>query len=405
MTGRAGEHRPAPGADPDGLRAGFRHGSRTGTDPHRVDTDAFLDRVHRGTRRRRTRRTAGAVAAALATVGVVVGSVTQLADRQPTVPAATDGGAAGPSLAVYDVDLGGDAVWTLASRDCAGGGLCPTVARSTDEGRTWDLGQPRTSAGDAALDELRHLAVTTDGTAVAAGTGLATSVDAGGTWQPVELASGREVAGVAAGATETVAVFDETGTGSIAISSGADWVAGDAPIGADERAAVPFAGGDVLGAVVLGRGGGAVRDVVLHRPGSPWVRIPAPCPARTPLVTTDGTRLSYLCYGLGRTVLASGVVSSDGTVSGWSRTELPAARDAGLGSWGDGGALVAADRQVLVVDGSGEVQTLSGPGSGLGLPRDDYTFRAADGGWLVSFRGTLLHGPDETGRWSEVPVR
>ncbi len=387
------------------LRAAFRHGSRTGTDPQRVDADAFLDRVHRGTGRRRARRTAGAVAVALATVGVVAGSVAQLGDREPTAPAATVTGADGPSLAVYDVDLGGDAVWALASQNCTGDGLCPTVARSTDEGRTWAMGYPRTSDGLRAVDQLRYLAVTTDGSAVAAGAGLATSVDAGGTWQPVELASGREVVGVAAGSSEAIAVFDEPGPGSVAISSGGGWLAGDAPLDADERPGVPFAGGEVVGAVVLGRDGGTVRDVMLRRAGSPWTRLPAPCTARTPLVTTDGSRLAYLCYGIGRTVLATGVVSADGTVSSWSRTELPAARDAGLGTWGEAGVLVAADQEVLVVAPTGEVETLSGPGSGLGLPRDDYTFRAADSGWLVSFRGTLLHGPDEGGGWAAVPVR
>ncbi len=421
--------------DGDRLRAAFRHGGAVGKDPRGVDADDFLARVHRGGKRRRARRTAGVVTAAAAAVGAIATGVTVVAgDLDPADPPVAQGGATGtPStgrsatpptaksttsriapeestgpLAVYDLQVPDDrSVWALASPDCGRATLCPVIVHSTDEGKTWRARSPGTSGGEPVITDFRHLGVADNGTdLVVAGTGVATSHDAGENWQPVELAGDRPVRGIATGADEAVVVFDEADADALATSpvDVDDWTTADAPFSAGERVGVPFAGADVVGATVTADDSPDTVGLVARSTGSDWVRIEAPCSSRAPRVATDGATLWYLCFGGPSSTLATADVAGGLQDLRWATRELPSADDAGLGAWGDGTAVVSTGKQMFRVDPDGGTIDLSVGPRGVDLGRDDYTVRDTDKGWLASFRGRLLRTPDDGRSWSRVPV-
>jgi len=424
-----------PGPDGDLVRAAFRHGGRSGADPAAVDAEAFLGRVHRGTRRRRARRTAGAVAAAATAAAVVVvgasvlppssepdveagrsetespdraGAPESVGEPDPAAPAS-----AGGSLEVYDVEATGDGVWALASRDCGRARLCPLVGRSTDEGQSWRLGYPETADGDRALAEVRHLDASDTGEeAVAAGSGLAVSQNAGQTWTPVEGDADQEVAGLAVGDDQAVAVLYGAGPGTLVTPPDTGWARGEpwtpsgAPVSGDEQLTQPFAVGDTVGAVVVAGRSARAEGVVARVAGGPWSRLEAPCETSTPLVTkADGT-LWYLCYAAsGSTLGTSSDVTAGVEDATWTTTALPGAGNAGLGPDGEGGVRVALDDRVFAVDASGRDTDVSGSLDGVDLTGDDYTYRSISGEWMASFRGALVHTPDDGRTWERVPVR
>lgn len=415
------------------LRAAFRHGGTVGSDPRRVDSDAFLARVRAGGRRRRARRAVGVTvvaAAAAAVVGTGLVTLTDEVDRpdapvargntapdgQPPEKPGGDSGVVsgerrlessrrGP-LAAYDVQVpDDDSVWALASRDCGRAQLCPVVARSDDDGASWQTTVPRAADGGEVLGDFRDLAVADNGSDVfAAGVGIATSHDRGSTWRPVDLAAGRTVRGVAAGADEVVVAFDDTGAGALATSPvGVDaWTAAVLPIAPSDRVRLPFAGGDVVGATVTVGAAAEVTTLVARGAGTGWTQLAAPCATSTPLVATDGATLWYLCYGSDGSTLATADVAAGLSRPTWTTTTLPAADNAGLGAWDDGTAVVSTDDRLFRVDARGETVELTGSSSGLDLGRDDYTFRATDTRWLATFRGRLLHTTDDGASWSPV---
>lgn len=400
----------------DRLREAIRRGVSSGADLRDVDGGAFIDRVHRGARRRRARRAGGMAAAAAVTAGAVAVAVPVLIDANTAgeTPVATGGADRDAPrtdpLAVYDVHVPGDgSVWALASRDCGRARLCPVVARSSDSGQHWVATEPKTSDGDDVLPEVRHLAVSDTGDdVVVGGAGVATSHDSGETWRRVGPADGHQVRGVASGATDSVAVFDQPGPTALSTSpvDTDEWSTADVPVASDEQLSTPFAGGDVTGAVVVSGGVPQAVGLVVHHTESAWSRLDRPCTARTPLVSTDGSTIWYLCYSPAGSVLAtSSDISDDLDEPTWTRTELPGAHNAGIGAWDDGIAVVSTDQQVFRVDAGGGVTELTGPGSGLDLPPDDYTFRSIDDGWLASFRGRLLSSTDGGRTWSPVTVR
>ncbi len=412
--------------DREALRAAFRHGGTLGGDPRAVDADDFLARVHTGSHRRRARRTAGVAASALAAVGIVVaGMTTVVGDMEPSdAPVAQGGSTSAPAppstqrtsepqlgagpLAVYELEVPDDkSVWALASPDCGRATLCPVIKHSTDNGATWRTRSPETTSGEPVIDDIRHLGVADNGRdVVVAGSGAATSHDAGQTWQAVDLAADRPVRGLATGADESVLVLDGPGAPALVTSPvGSDsWAPADPPVDADEQLGAPFAGGDTLGATVTAANSSDPVAVVVRTTDSDWVRVDAPCGSRTPLVASDGTSIWYLCHGGSTSVLATAPVDGLGDAA-WVRADLPAATDAGLGAWGDGSAVAAVGERVFRVDERGRSSELSGSASGLELPRDDYTFRASDKSWLATFRGTLLHTTDDGQSWSKVRIR
>lgn len=410
--------------DADRLRAAFRHGGSTGGDPRGVNADEFLARIHTGGRRRRVRRVAGSAVAAAAAVSIVVAGVTAVvADLEPAEPPVAQGPTSSsppagestpslrgelwpPPLAVYDLQVPDDrSVWALASPDCGRAKLCPDILHSTDTGQSWSTRSP--APRDNAVDDFRHLGVADNGRdLVVAGTGVATSHDAGVTWQPVDLAGDRPVRGVATGADEAVVVFEESGPNAVATSpvGSDDWAAADLPVSTNESPGAPFAGGDLIGVTVTSGDAPNAVALVVRSTGTDWIRADVPCESRTARVATDGASLWYLCFGGQTSVLATADVRPGGQQLSWTTTKLPAANDAGIGAWGDGTAVVATGKQVVRIDAGGSVQDLTDGRRGLTLTRDDYTVRATDKCWLTTFRGRLLHTPDDGRSWSRVRV-
>lgn len=425
--------------DGDRLQGAFQHGGAVGHDPRNVDADGFLARVHRGGRRRRARRTAGAVASTAAAVAIVAtgmavvvddlapaeapvaqGETTPQASTEPpgegtptasgeqaTSDAASARVPPGP-LSAYDLQVPDDrSVWALASPDCGRAALCPVVVHSTDQGKTWQELSPSGETSDGDIKDFRHLAVADNGTdLVVAGTGMAASHDGGQSWQSVDLAGDRPVRGLVGGTDESVVVFDDADAEALATSpvGSDDWETAQAPFSAGERVGRPFAGGDIVGATVTADDSPDVVGLVARTTDSNWQRVSAPCTSRAPSVATDGTTLWYLCFSDAESTLFVADVSAGLDSPSWSTTNLPGASDAGLGAWGDGTAVAAAGKRVFRVDADGRTTDLGAGARGLDLVGDDYTVRATDKCWVVTFRGRLLHTPDDGRSWSPVRV-
>jgi len=397
------------------LRAALRHGAGSPGDPQDpydtgpIDTAGMLDRVRRGARRRRARRTVGGVVAVGAVVAALSLAVPAVLDDGGRTPAADDG-PTGDGALVQTVSAAGDSVWATVRVDC-GTGTCPALARSSDSGATWTVAaiHPGGDASQTFTAQRVELAGTAvDGWAWNQ-TELVASHDAGDSWARVDLPGGDVVSGVAAGSDRAVA-FTLGGLASkqvLSVSEVSDdrWAPIPAAVRPDEMVTRVFAGGDMLGAVLGSRVTARAHTLLLAPSGTGWERHPLPCRAQGEVFAdTDGVTLWTACLGGGSTLLAD---STDGNA--WDTVQLPAIIGrVSMAARNDGSVLLAGPEQSFVVDAAGivdEIDPPAGDPQAAGVTDDGYGAAASgDADWLASSGGRLLGSTDDGASWDRVPV-
>ncbi len=398
------------------LRAALRHGAGSPGDPQDpydtgpLDTASMLDRVRRGARRRRARRTVGGVVAVGAVVAALSVAVPAVLDDGGRTPAADDG-PTGDGALVQTVSAAGDSVWATVRVDCETG-TCPALARSSDNGDTWAVAalQPTGNAGQTFTAQRVELAGTAvDGWAWNQTT-LIASHDAGESWSAGRTARGRP--GLRGRRRQRPggglhALGDLASKQVLSVSEVSDdrWAPIPAAVRPDEMVTRVFAGGDMLGAVLGSRVTARAHTLLLDPPGAGWERHPVPCRAQGEVFAdTDGETLWTACLGGGSTLLAD---STDG--SAWDTVQLPAIIGrVSMAARDDGSVLLAGPDQSFVVDAEGivdEIDPPAGDPQAAGVTDDGYGAAASgDADWLVSTGGRLLGSTDDGASWARVPV-